>query len=287
MGGDEFCVLLPGPEPDIHGIAQALWENGEGFDVTSAYGAALIPDDATTVSTALSVADERLYAHKELLAEIRRGTAHEPLLRTLAEREPELRAHVADVSSLAVRVGQQLGPRARRDRGATACGGAPRRRQARRPGRCPAEVRCARSDRVGLHPLAHPDRTANPERRPGAAAGRRNRPFDPRELGRHGLSRRACRRGDPARSPDHRRLRRLLGDDERPSLPCRADVRQKRSRSSAAVRDSSSTAEVVELLCTVLANEDEPAPTLAVGTLTTKGRDRSRPFAMSWLDLSA
>ena len=69
----------------------------------------MIPDDATTVSTALSLADERLYAHKELLAEIRRGTAHEPLLRTLAEREPELRAHVADVSSLAVRVGQQLG----------------------------------------------------------------------------------------------------------------------------------------------------------------------------------
>jgi diguanylate cyclase (GGDEF)-like protein len=109
MGGDEFCVLLPEPEPDIHRIAQALWESGEGFDVTSAYGTAVIPDDATTVSTALSVADERLYAHKELLAEIRRGTAHEPLLRTLAEREPELRAHVADVASLAVRVGQQLG----------------------------------------------------------------------------------------------------------------------------------------------------------------------------------
>jgi two-component system, cell cycle response regulator len=109
MGGDEFCVLLPDVEPDLPRIAHALWESGEGFDVSSAYGAAVIPDDATTVSTALSVADERLYAHKELLAEIRRGTAHEPLLRTLAEREPELRAHVADVSSLAVRVGHQLG----------------------------------------------------------------------------------------------------------------------------------------------------------------------------------
>ncbi|HKD93696.1 MAG TPA: diguanylate cyclase, partial [Gaiellaceae bacterium] len=109
MGGDEFCVLLPTPEPDLHRIAQALWESGEGFDVSSAYGAAVIPADATTVSSALSLADERLYAHKELLAEIRRGTAHEPLLRTLAEREPELRAHVADVSSLAVRVGERLG----------------------------------------------------------------------------------------------------------------------------------------------------------------------------------
>jgi diguanylate cyclase (GGDEF)-like protein len=109
MGGDEFCVLLPAPQPELHRIAQALWESGEGFDVTSAYGAAAIPEDASTVSTALSLADERLYAHKELLAEISRGTAHEPLLRTLAEREPELRAHVADVSSLAVRVGERLG----------------------------------------------------------------------------------------------------------------------------------------------------------------------------------
>ena len=108
MGGDEFCVLLPGGDPDLHRIAHALWERGEGFEVTSAWGAASIPDDAITVSAALSLADERLYAHKELLAEIRRGTAHEPLLRTLAEREPELRAHVADVSSLAVRIGELL-----------------------------------------------------------------------------------------------------------------------------------------------------------------------------------
>ena len=109
MGGDEFCALLPVSEPELRRVAGALCESGQGFGVTSAYGAAIVPDDATTVSTALSVADERLYAHKELLAEIRLGTAHEPLLRTLAEREPELRAHVADVSSLAVRVGERLG----------------------------------------------------------------------------------------------------------------------------------------------------------------------------------
>jgi two-component system cell cycle response regulator len=105
MGGDEFCVLLPASEPALHRVAKELCESGEGFTVTSAYGVAVIPDDAATVSTALSVADERLYAHKELLAEMRLGTAHEPLLRTLAEREPQLRAHVAYVSSLALRVG--------------------------------------------------------------------------------------------------------------------------------------------------------------------------------------
>jgi two-component system, cell cycle response regulator len=109
MGGDEFCVLLPASEPTLQRAANALCESGEGFTVTTAYGAALIPHEAATVSTALSVADERLYIHKELLAEVRHGAAHEPLLRTLAEREPKLRAHVADVSSLALRVGERLG----------------------------------------------------------------------------------------------------------------------------------------------------------------------------------
>ncbi|MFL5941952.1 MAG: HD domain-containing phosphohydrolase [Gaiellaceae bacterium] len=109
MGGDEFCVLLPASEPALQRVANALSESGEGFAVTSAYGTAVLAVDATTVSAALSVADQRLYAQKDALAEMRRGTAHEPLLRTLAEREPRLRAHVADVSSLALRVGERLG----------------------------------------------------------------------------------------------------------------------------------------------------------------------------------
>src|SRR5262249_60616398 len=44
-----------------------------------------------------------------LRAGLRGGPGAEPLLRTLAEREPKLRAHVADVSSLALRVGERLG----------------------------------------------------------------------------------------------------------------------------------------------------------------------------------
>jgi two-component system, cell cycle response regulator len=106
MGGDEFCALMPASEPELHRVAKALCDTGEGFAVTSAYGAAVIPSEAATVSAALSLADERLYAHKDLV--FRRDSAHEPLLRMLAEREPQLRAHVADVSSLAVRVGERL-----------------------------------------------------------------------------------------------------------------------------------------------------------------------------------
>jgi two-component system, cell cycle response regulator len=65
MGGDEFCVLLRRPDADLHRIAEALHESGVGFVVSSAFGAALIPAEATTVSTALSLADGRLYAHKK------------------------------------------------------------------------------------------------------------------------------------------------------------------------------------------------------------------------------
>ena len=31
MGGDEFCVLLPASEPELHRVAKALCESGEGF----------------------------------------------------------------------------------------------------------------------------------------------------------------------------------------------------------------------------------------------------------------
>jgi diguanylate cyclase (GGDEF)-like protein len=108
MGGDEFCVLLPASETLLHRSALALQEEGESFQISSAFGAVTIPDEATDASTALSIADERLYAHKEQQPQ-RRGTAHELLLRTLDERDAGLRAHVAGVAALAVGVGQRLG----------------------------------------------------------------------------------------------------------------------------------------------------------------------------------
>ncbi len=108
MGGDEFCILIPASETLLDRGALALHEDGESFTVSSAFGAVMVPDEATDTSTALSIADERLYAHKEQQP-ARRGAAHELLLRTLAEREPDLRQHVAGVAALAVAVGRRLG----------------------------------------------------------------------------------------------------------------------------------------------------------------------------------
>ncbi len=108
MGGDEFCALLPVSETHLDRAAQALVEHGDHFTIASSFGAVAIPEEASDSSSALSIADQRLYRHKEQ-QQARRGGAHELLLRTLEEREPGLREHVASVASLAVAVARRAG----------------------------------------------------------------------------------------------------------------------------------------------------------------------------------
>ncbi len=107
MGGDEFCVLIPASETVLHRAASALLEAGESFSISSAFGAVTVPEEASDPSAALGLADQRLYAHKDKLS-ASRTSPHELLLRTLAEREPGLRAHVEGVARLAVTVGREL-----------------------------------------------------------------------------------------------------------------------------------------------------------------------------------
>ena len=108
MGGDEFCVLIPASETTLHHAASALYEEGETFVVSSAFGAVTLPEEAGEPSSALTLADQRLYAHKDQMSAAR-TSPHELLLRTLAECEPGLRAHVEGVARLAVTVGRELG----------------------------------------------------------------------------------------------------------------------------------------------------------------------------------
>ncbi len=108
MGGDEFCVLVPAGGSLLSRISAVLFESGEQFTISSAYGSVLIPAEASTVEAVLTVADERLYLQKrQIVARI--VAPHEPLLRSLAEREPGLREHVDEVSDLSLAVGRRLG----------------------------------------------------------------------------------------------------------------------------------------------------------------------------------
>jgi diguanylate cyclase (GGDEF)-like protein len=68
MGGDEFCLLArvdPGAaEPLLAAAAAALTEQGEGWNIGCARGAARIPADAGTATEALRIADGRMYLNK-------------------------------------------------------------------------------------------------------------------------------------------------------------------------------------------------------------------------------
>jgi two-component system, cell cycle response regulator len=113
MGGDEFCVLTESAPTDadmlVASAAHALSEQGEGFLVTSAYGAALLPYEARTPSDALRLADTRMYAHKESRRPTIHGQTSGVLLRAQSERDRALGQHAADVAELAQPVARRLG----------------------------------------------------------------------------------------------------------------------------------------------------------------------------------
>ncbi len=111
IGGDEFCVMLPGGsgEKFVKRAAAALSAHGEGFRVGSSHGSVRLPDEATTAPAALQIADKRMYAQKDSRRLSAGGQAKAVLLRALRERQPDLGRHVGSVSELAAAVGDRLG----------------------------------------------------------------------------------------------------------------------------------------------------------------------------------
>ena len=111
MGGDEFCVLLPGDagEQVVSAASAALSEYGEGFAITASLGRAALPADATTAAEALRTADHRMYQDKRAA----RGSAGEQathaLLRVLSERHPDVGDHSSGVADLAEAVARYMG----------------------------------------------------------------------------------------------------------------------------------------------------------------------------------
>jgi diguanylate cyclase (GGDEF)-like protein len=112
LGGDEFCLLAPADATLASRLLDdslaPLCEHGEGFSVTSSFGAILLPEHASEGIGALREADERLYVQKRGRRSTR-DEPHEVLLQALYEREPDLHTHAHDVTELAVAVGRALG----------------------------------------------------------------------------------------------------------------------------------------------------------------------------------
>ena len=112
MGGDEFCVIADGASLDrgqiIASALRALRDEGEGFQISSAYGAAIAPDEADELSEALRIADTRLYGNKDSRRASASRQTREVLLSVLDERDAGLRGHHSAVARLARAVGERL-----------------------------------------------------------------------------------------------------------------------------------------------------------------------------------
>jgi hypothetical protein len=112
MGGDEFCIVVRNAseaELVVTGATRALAEHGEGFSISAAYGAVLLPAEATDPQDALRLADQRMYENKQGARLTASEQSSGVLLRALSERHPKLGAHSAGVADLAEAVARQLG----------------------------------------------------------------------------------------------------------------------------------------------------------------------------------
>jgi diguanylate cyclase (GGDEF)-like protein len=113
MGGDEFCALFRAGSDLapalVAGSAAALSEHGEGFTVTSSYGAIVLPRETADAIEALRIADQRMYARKNAGRMSAGRQSRDVLLRALAERNPDLGAHLDGVAELAEATAIRLG----------------------------------------------------------------------------------------------------------------------------------------------------------------------------------
>lgn len=109
MGGDEFCAVIDGDRDVAHPLLTrartALIERGDGFLITVSCGTVHAPDEARTPTTALQLADTRMYADKE--------TADRPLAPavpgTAFRRRPAIADPLRDVGPIAADVARRLG----------------------------------------------------------------------------------------------------------------------------------------------------------------------------------
>jgi diguanylate cyclase (GGDEF)-like protein len=113
LGGDEFCALAPvgpaGLDPLVAATLAALMEKGEGFAISSAHGAVLLPRDASGPEEAMVLADQRMYQQKARGRASAGRQSSDVLMRVQLERSPELVGHLRGVSALADAVGRSLG----------------------------------------------------------------------------------------------------------------------------------------------------------------------------------
>ena len=130
--------------------------------------------------------------------------AVESLNAAVDAKDPYTAGHSQRVQRVALAIGARARPRRDRARRAPVRRPLPRHRQAARPRRDPHQARGV--DARGVRRHQAPPRGRRGDRRAARTAARSRAvdPASPRAVGRHRLSRRTCRRRDPARGVDRR-----------------------------------------------------------------------------------
>jgi two-component system, cell cycle response regulator len=112
LGGDEFCVMAPctsdGADALSEMCATALSARGNGFAIDAAHGTVMLQAEAADASTALALADTRMYQNK---AGGRVPTADQlarVLIAVVEEHAPQLAARHSAVRELALRTAKLL-----------------------------------------------------------------------------------------------------------------------------------------------------------------------------------
>jgi diguanylate cyclase (GGDEF)-like protein len=110
LGGDEFCVLASvatvAPGGLIERAAAALTEDGDGFSVRCSHGSVLMPAEASDLTEALRIADDRMYLHKQRNSPSAERQSIEALV--ASQRDSRLVNRPAGVAHLAVAVSRRL-----------------------------------------------------------------------------------------------------------------------------------------------------------------------------------
>jgi diguanylate cyclase (GGDEF)-like protein len=107
MGGDEFCMISHERET-LREALRAIEDRGPGFRITASLGVAHIPDDTSDGTTAIDIADRRMYTSKQARPSSVDHQVTNVLLRTLAERNGPLGGHSDNVSTLACQTAEEL-----------------------------------------------------------------------------------------------------------------------------------------------------------------------------------
>jgi diguanylate cyclase (GGDEF)-like protein len=112
MGGDEFCLLGrvdgDGSEAIARLAGAALSDAGDGFSVGCSYGYVHVPEEASTASEALRLADIRMYEQKTAGRQSAGRQSTDVLIQVLAEQHLGVEKHLTTVARLAEETAQRL-----------------------------------------------------------------------------------------------------------------------------------------------------------------------------------